>query len=276
MICLDLDGTLLRSDKSIDINTANILNKLSYEGVEIVIATGRHYDFAKLLTRGLTDNRIIIANNGAAIYDAYLEKALFTEYIDIDIVSGIIETGKTKDMNALVYIDALREGSDLLVVEDHDISQFENTIVRDLNRVGYFCDPFQVASVLSVVFTDYIEKLEILEEKINYFFPNQITTHIMSSKKSTHGILEAMKHGVCKWSAIERLARYKNINLNEIIAFGDEVNDITMLKNSGLGIAMKNAQPEAISSADRITMYSNDNEGIFHELSNIFPNWEAL
>ena len=49
MICLDLDGTLLNYEKQIDSQTSKLLNKLSSNGVEIVIATGRHYDFASYL-----------------------------------------------------------------------------------------------------------------------------------------------------------------------------------------------------------------------------------
>ena len=68
MICLDLDGTLLNSKKEIDKKTCSFLNELSSKGIEIVIATGRHYDFASYLTRNLTDKRVIISNNGSGIF----------------------------------------------------------------------------------------------------------------------------------------------------------------------------------------------------------------
>ncbi len=271
MICLDLDGTLLRSDKSIDINTADILNKLSDMGIQIVIATGRHYDFAKVLTYGLTDERIIIANNGAAIFDVYKEKSIYTKYLDNGISSEIVKLGLDYDLDALVYVDALEEGSDLLVFEHENLDAFENTIVRDLNRIKHIKSTSEINSVLSVVFSDEYKVLEILEKKIVDKYNGLINTHIMTSGQSNHGILEVMDESVCKWSAISKLSEQLNIDTKEIIAFGDEVNDITMLNNVGIGIAMRNGQEIVKLEADYISDYSNDEDGIFYELKKLFP-----
>lgn len=271
MICLDLDGTLLRSDKSIDINTANILNRLSDIGIQIVIATGRHYDFAKLLTNGLTNDRLIIANNGAAIFDVYNEKSIYTKYLSNEISTEIVNMGLEFELDALVYVNAMEESSDLLVFDHDGIDKFENTIVRDLNRIKHIKSTSEIDSVLSVVFSDYYNTLEKLKAKILQEYNGSINTHIMTSGVSEHGILEVMDESVCKWSAISVLSDILNIDTNEIIAFGDEVNDITMLNNAGIGIAMKNGQLKAKQEADYVSEYSNDDDGIYYELKKLFP-----
>ncbi|MDO5717916.1 MAG: HAD family hydrolase [Tissierellia bacterium] len=270
MICLDLDGTLLKSDKTIDEMTIKTLNDLSDEGIRVVIATGRHYDFAKQLTNSLTDDRIIISNNGAAVFEVKTNTSILTDYIDNEIAGRIVNTAKNHGLSALVYVDVLRAGSDLFVFEGHNIDGFENTIVRDKNRIRIIAHEREIDNCFSIVFSGSTDELSKLEAAVNLEYSGKVCTHIMSSMYSQHGILEIMNQGVDKWSAISHFAEYSNIDKKSIIAFGDEVNDISMISNSGLGIAMKNALPEVKRVADFITATSNDDFGVYNTLSDIF------
>ena len=73
-----------------------------------------------------------------------------------------------------------------------------------------------------------------------------------------------------KASALKKYIDRLGIDANQVIAIGDDNNDIELIKNSGLGIAMKNATDELKKAADSISRFSNDESGVYYELSEIF------
>ena len=95
MICLDLDGTLLRSDKTIASLTSSYLNYLADKGIRVVVATGRHFDYADYLTRDIIGAKYIVANNGAGIFDIKNKKTISSTYIDEELVYKFISLART-------------------------------------------------------------------------------------------------------------------------------------------------------------------------------------
>ena len=78
--------------------------------------------------------------------------------------------------------------------------------------------------------------------------------------------IETIKKGCTKYTAISQLANHLNINNDEIIAFGDGLNDIDMIKNCGIGVALSNALPLVKESANFITTYNHENDGVIEFL----------
>jgi len=83
-------------------------------------------------------------------------------------------------------------------------------------------------------------------------------------------LLEFLDVKGCKWEGIKRYAKSKDIIPDEIISIGDDNNDVELIKNSGLGIAMKNGTEEVKKSADKITNFDNNSDGVIKELRNYF------
>ena len=132
-------------------------------------------------------------------------------------------------------------------------------IVNDLNE--YVNDHVIYKIVVSHNDTSYLDKVaEVIKKETD-------ADAIRSGKK----VLAVKAMGVSKAEAIKKLAQKLGILIKDIIAFGDEVNDIEMLTLVGLGIAMENADDVVKEAADQIAG-SNDQDGVGKELEKIFGN----
>lgn len=268
MICLDLDGTLLNSKKEISQNNQDILNRLSHQGIKIVIATGRHLDFAKYLTNDLDNNHIIISNNGAGVFDLKQGKS-YVSYIDEDLVKRLVNISMANDEYPYIYTDCTVSGWDIGLTKEFDTEAFINTIVRSSDRIRILNTHNDLKHVLSIVVSAPEDKLNNIIEQGKEELKN-LSYHVMDKMYDNYSMLEIMDKNVSKWSGIKKIAEEFSINDDEIICFGDEVNDIEMLVNSGLGVGMKNAKEEVLRLVDRVTEFDNDNDGIYHFLKDIY------
>ena len=96
--------------------------------------------------------------------------------------------------------------------------------------------------------------------KNRYFVPN--------GKK----VLEFQSEKADKWVAITNYLKSKNIELSDVVSFGDEFNDKSMIKNSGIGFAMKNGIDELKSLTNNITEFTNNEDGVYFELKKLFKD----
>ena len=118
-------------------------------------------------------------------------------------------------------------------------------------------------SVPKVMGVDYVARVTTARQQLGETFNNEID--LTTSKPY---FLEFIPSGVSKGNAIQRLAQDLGIAMSEVIAFGDSINDISMLEVAGQGIAMDNARDEVKRIADRTTL-SNDEDGIVHALKTV-------
>lgn len=118
-------------------------------------------------------------------------------------------------------------------------------------------------SVPKVMGVDYVARVTAARQRLGETFNNEID--LTTSKPY---FLEFVPSGVSKGNAIQRLAQDLGIAMSEVIAFGDSINDISMLEVAGQGIAMDNARDEVKRIADRTTL-SNDEDGIVHALKTV-------
>ena len=118
------------------------------------------------------------------------------------------------------------------------------------------------AILLQTRFTDKLQ----LANHIDDYFSNQVN---VSDWGGQNGILEVVPKGVSKASALKHLLKLNDQDTSDLIAFGDEHNDIEMLKLAGTGYAMKNASNTLLAHADKQIAYSNDEDGVAKTLENL-------
>ena len=106
-----------------------------------------------------------------------------------------------------------------------------------------------------------------LAEEMNNFFHHELEINTWGGPLN---ILETCAKGVSKASALRYLLDQYQASPEDLIAFGDEQNDIQMLELAGIGYAMKNASDRLIPVADRLTQYSNEEDGVARELEALF------
>ena len=260
LIAFDLDGTLLRSDKSISPRTLQALHAAQKRGVLLVPATGRLY---RSLPEALLDeqlSRYFILVNGAQVYDAQEDKTLLTEELPPELALPMLKFLKTRNVVRGVYIDGLGHMSREDYAAIHNVARTfaTETLLRrsycpadDLEQLT--ASAHSVQKIIAF-FHDLSEKQPVLRE-IAANFPGY------SVSSSLGNNIEINAKYATKGNALRFLCRQLGIYPAQCMAFGDGTNDYSMLRAAGLGVAMGNASQEVQSCADEVTQ-TNDEDGV--------------
>ncbi len=257
LIVLDMDGTLLNNKKEVSLENQNALNKAQGLGIEVAIATGRVFTSARFYAKLLNIKTPIIACNGAIIRDEATNEVIDINPIKKEDALKVIESFKRHNVYFHIYDE------DKIYVEELG---FSSSIYKDWNE-----DQSDENKV-------HIEKLE---DAAVYFKTNNIKilkmmavnedhTKIDSIKKDLEGIdsialdkswynnLEVMNKGVSKGKGIHMLSKIYKVKPEEIIAFGDNFNDLSMKDYVGTFVAMGNGEVYVKEQAHYVTASNND------------------
>ena len=241
MIVTDLDGSLLRTDKSISKYTASVFRRCGDNGIIIAYATARPIRAVAMLDLDIK-NDAAIYHNGAVIAIA-----------DIAHLHIGIEPKATK---TILFQTAKRFNGMKLSVEIDDVlyADFDvSTIWTNTTAVmSDFTDLPDIAADKIIFGTADSDEVR----EIASMLPDDLYSEIAENQ-----ILMAMNKNARKRNAVARIAKHYGISLSDIIAFGDDFNDIEMLRDCGIGVAVANAIDEAKAAANYICD-TNDNDGV--------------
>ena len=274
-VCLDLDGTLLDDDKKISDRCFLLLDNLIENGIEVIIATGRHFYMVSDFLRPLKRDIMVCANNGAMSRFKESNKLVNVEYVSnskfLEIYNKALECG----MNPYIYVDSFVDGYHLAIKDGQPKkSHFEENIVDKkiaVDSVRYFSQ-IDVKSLETVLCIAFLDQKERIDEFFEYFKDEEDLVKNMYLVPNGKKVLEFQSKKADKWIAITNYLKSKNISLSEVVSFGDEFNDKSMVKNSGMGFAMKNGIEELKSLTNNITEFTNNEDGVYFELKKIFKD----
>lgn len=241
MILTDLDGTLICSDGNISERSKSVLKSCQERGINIVIATARYWIGAERYIEEIqpdyeiTTDGTLIHRHGEQIYSCIFE---------IEDTNKIVQDILAKNNKTEITVAAGRK----VLWNSKHISESEKlhkAIYCDYKK-PLTCQANKIVAELS----DYETALEIA---------NKNHCRLQSYRgENWYGFLPETAGKV---QAIQELAKILNISLNEIVAFGDDKNDMEMLKMCGIGVAVNNAIPSVKEIADSIAL-SNDENGV--------------
>lgn len=253
MILTDLDGTILRSDKSISDYTLKIIEYCKSKNILFGIATARSEKSSQTYISKLSPD-IIISNGGALV--TYNKKVIYLKKLSYkmtdNIISECLKTKKVKEITAETdkgYFVSYQENSwhnDYMHGIYHD---FNNKLGLDTYKLTIEISDEKTAIDVSKIF-DGIDFLRFRDEDW-YKFSHKLAT---------------------KHYAIEYLCKHLGINLSNVLVFGDDYNDIDMLKICGTGVAVENAIDGIKDVADYICK-NNDEDGVAKFISKNILNY---
>lgn len=255
MIVLDLDGTILNQNRRVSNNTIEYLNRVKQAGYVVVIATGRIYASALRATYNAPFANYVISDTGARTYNDKQE-LIKIKTIDKDIVEKMFSyyNSSCKSIEFCTanmiykYTDKIEIGNGVMTTKD------KAKIIEHDGEISHIS-----------IFMSNIKETEILYHQLIGELKD-LNIIIMQDSFSERKWIEIMPKECTKYNAIKELAEMLHIKEEEIIAFGDSLNDIEMLKNCGYGIALKNALPQVKAVADAITEEDHDHEGVINYL----------
>lgn len=255
LIALDLDGTLLTTDKKISQKNKEVLQKAMEKGVHVVLASGRPVNGMKNAAQELglyQKDNYILSFNGGRIINIKTGECLFQADLPEGYLEKCHELAQKCGIGFVTY-----KGNDILITnDDNEYIQLEQRL-NQLTRIS----PENIEEYVNFPVAKYLMAGDpALVEKAEPIF-KEMAGEALNVFRSDPFFLEILPPGIDKAFGLEKLIQILNIKREEVIACGDGYNDITMLKYAGLGVAMQNANDQAKAAADEITL-SNDEDGV--------------
>lgn len=271
LIAIDLDGTLLTYDKTITKENLDLIHLLIGKGYEIIIATGRSYYSARVLTENINEHLIYICNNGNIVRDAIDDRVIFTNYLDPKDSKILLQEGIAMGLYPFIHANYFGEGYDVILGKNHYPIESISKARDNLLRIKIIDDSLEenLDKVLAFVYPNEFDKLMDFHLFLSEKYPNKYNSHVMEHASQADALLEVMNPIGTKWNTLVKYANSIGIEAQEIIAIGDNNNDIEMIMNAGLGIAMKNGTKLAMEMADIVSEKSNNESGVAFELKKI-------
>ena len=265
LILLDLDGTLLDSNKNLPEENRAALERAAARGVHIVPASGRLYGGMPECVRALPFVRYAVGSNGAQIYDARRSKVLHRAEIPPRLAGRVYDYLDTLPVIYDCYMDGSGWMDSALYarIDEFVADPAIKAMVKALRRPVDDFRSFVAAEGKSLqkiqMFFKDMDRRALELKRLAELFPE------LAVSSSIYNNIEMNIQSATKGEALRFLCRHLGIDAHDTMAFGDKSNDLPMLRAAGLGVAMANADEELLAEADYITD-TNDRNGVARAL----------
>ena len=260
ILFLDMDGTVLKSDKTVSRRTRNALQAAQAVGVKLVVATGRTLKIAPPIIHELNFDYAIISN-GASIYDLKTEERVYHKGFDKEAARVLYELIK----DDCDFIEFFADGEILLSKKSHELTK-----TRDIPswHKKYFAENktpiWESDEAYIAAGVPGLEKVGLVRYGsaiLDCIRPKLKATGLFNITGSITRSMEINDNTCSKGVAVAELCRRLGIDISRAAAMGDSTNDLTMIKAAGCGVAMGNAKDEVKAVADYSTA-TNDEDGV--------------
>lgn len=256
VIAMDLDDTLLKHDLTISDRTVAALGLARERGIRLILASGRSpeamYPYAERI--GIhRDQSYLICNNGSQAIASDSRRTVFEDFLPTDIALEAFRLTVDAGLSCHVY-----EGDNIWVSRETEFSD------RD----------WRLSGLKPIVPEDYEELIKrgvfklVIPGDPEYIVPIEAEMKVVFSDRATVFVskpyfLEVLPRGVGKGEALQRIAEgILGVPRNRVMAFGDSMNDESMIRYAGQSVAMRNSRPEILAQARHVTDRTNDEDGI--------------
>lgn len=265
LLVLDVDGTLFGSDGKVSMSSIEAMKKAQEKGVTIMLASGRDYSSLPLDQLKDVDIPYVITCNGSAAYKTETKETLYEECLDteemLEVFAYVLERGihLNVQMNGGNYTEKKCQSYIRNMAVPDYVKEVLDETCEPLDDIAEFVRKNEVDILKVTLNFQMKEDGEYLNrEEVNQYLKKLPDIHVVDGGFAN---LEFNKAGVSKASGIRFMSKYLGIPKEDIMAIGDSENDIEMLKEAGLGIAMGNALDEVLVVADDVTA-PNDEDGV--------------
>lgn len=276
-IAIDIDGTLLNSSGELTKHTIDTVKKVTDLGIKVVLTSGRVTDSVKGIAAQLNTDKHIICDNGATIVDLDTNEVIFSKYIEKDTIIKLVDFCITNHIYYMVFtnkeiiVKDLKHMAFAFYKQRHHLKD-EATGMSQIKFAGLdyiksINDPFTRIIICDedrAIYNSIINMLQSFENIELMPAPHISKKVVRDGDKEvflSYSYAEILAKDTNKWTAIKKLTDSLGIRKEEIMAIGDNFNDISMIQNAGLGVAMNNGSPVAKEVA-RVIAPSNNEDGV--------------
>jgi Cof subfamily protein (haloacid dehalogenase superfamily) len=263
LIAIDIDGTLLDSDGEIPHDNRVAIAAALARGIEVALVTGRAFHFARPIAARLGLPVLFMVSNGALIKTMDGER-LLARLMPAEVARGLLERTSDYRPDAAVIFDRPAEGQ--VVAGGMDW--------QHPSRVGYWARnmaiidevvPLEACLVedpIQVMFNGGVERMRTLASQLDGAGEaHDYSVTITEYAERDFTLVDVLAAGVSKGTTVGIWARERGYTPDEVMAIGDNYNDVAMLEYAGVPVVMGNAVPELLGSGYPVTA-TNDEAGL--------------
>lgn len=271
LLVIDLDGTLLGCDGTVSDANRAALHDARAAGFDLIIATGRALAETRHLLDDIEHDGVVITAGGSMLHHAGTGRTLQRHALPLHVSERVVKALVAADIAALLLKDAGSAGYDYLAVgrcDLHPVSEWWFGMLGiEPRRVATLDDdPHPELTVRAAAIGD-AESLVPIAAVLRDLIGDEMAMNCWSAVSESHAtgsdihLLEVFDSHVNKWSTLEQHCRTEGVDPRRIIAIGDGVNDIEMLRHAGFSIAMENANDAVRAEADHLAGH-HDEDGV--------------
>ncbi len=285
LVAVDLDGTLLNSYGEVTEYTKEVIKKVQQKGLKFIIASGRPMDSIKSISKDIGADKYFIAGNGAIIYDTQKQEIIYEKYIP---KQKVLEIAKICEQNNIFYNIYTEKNVITQYLKYNVLYYFKENLKKEpdkktnimvVNNMYEFiknseemkCIKITICDESKIIFNSIIKKLKNVKD-IEVLDVLHMSRKLI--KQGTEDVAieyfftEITSSEVDKINAIKNLIKILGIDIKEVIAIGDNINDKKMIEEAGLGICMGQAS-EKIKEVSKIVTEDNNNDGVAKALEEV-------
>ena len=263
LIAIDIDGTLLDSKAQISPANLDALRRARESGVEIILVTGRRHRFALPIAESLGFDLCIISSNGAVTRSTSGE-AFHRDLMPQGTASKLC--GHMREFRDHMVVTFDREGPGAIICENHE--HLYGVIQRWMEKNAPYIEyvsPIEKALTedpIHAMFCGPVDLMQRAQQRLlDCDFANEITVLRTQYDHRDLTIVDILNAGCSKGHALERWATWRGIDRSQVMAIGDNYNDIEMLTFAGHPVIMGNASDDLKQNGWTITLH-NDESGV--------------
>ena len=275
LIAIDLDGTLLNSYGEITRENKQAIKYAIDNGIEVVLASGRDPGTMKKISLELGINNYLIAGNGASVYDIKLDKNIYKSFIEKEKALQIIKLCKENSIffniytNKGIITESLNYNVKVFNNENNYKPNNKRTNIEVTTDIYKYINDneLEILKIIicdnsKIIFNNIIDKLKKIRD-VEVLDVSHMSKKFI--KRGTEEVqveyfyTEVTNKNTNKWDAITFLINELDIKKDEVICIGDNINDLKMIENSGLGIVMKDSALEKMKIGEYVTLDNNSN-----------------
>ncbi|MEU6072669.1 HAD family hydrolase [Micromonospora sp. NPDC047074] len=261
LIATDIDGTLLRDDRSLSPRTIDVLARLSARGTPVVLVTGRPIRWLRMVYEQLAEPLPAICANGAVVYDPVADEVVRADPLAPELLAEVARRLRAE----------VPEIS--FAVEIVDSRQMRHEAHYPLRWDADHAAIRAVETPEELLAAPAVKLLARAAEQDPDAFVALVAGALEGLAEATHssysGLVEISAAGVTKAAGLAWYCARLGIDARDVVAFGDMPNDVPMLTWAGRGVAVANAHPAVLEIADEVTT-ANSVDGVAAYLEKVF------
>lgn len=273
LLALDLDGTLLNSKGKIPEENKIAITKAEEKGVLVTICTGRRFRDALPVALELNLNAPVICHNGALLKYADSLKTVDVSLLPTETVFEIIRVGKSFGGDALVSCNPHTKGTllyDTISAENTPLQKYVEWSRRlhgdeaeeAVHHVKSLEDVVGNEEVIHISFSGGCAPMSYLRETLKMELQDKVNILATIYPQLDFTLLDILPNNSSKGTGLANLALLNGLSAENVMAMGDNFNDLEMLEYAGTSVVMGNASPELLETEGYETTLSNDENGV--------------